>query len=319
MKGMNLETRGRWGLCAVLLLCAASCDKGSVGEFGETEGEAGGASDGATTSASGSASAGLGSSGATEGGTTTVGSSGVVTDTTAGSSTGSGVQLDVGATEFCENPQHGCSGPVDCGESCGALDSMFDENGCVRVACGLGEACEDGEFCYRPDDYGGCQSSDLSCSELDGVCGCGSLPDCGGAYCVPEAIVFGGIVEGPTTGLVNTECGPDDGSAFSIAVGSYASNACGGMFDAGPLLTIFIAQEFGTLGTTATEDDLYVQAQYSTDGTPETTQNAQWVVLRISEWEATVTGEYEVLLEDETLLVGTFTSVVSCPSDVICG
>ena len=41
--------------------------------------------------------------------------------------------------------------------------------------------------------------------------------------------------------------------------------------------------------------------------------------MRINGWEATVTGDYEVLLEDETLLVGTFECVVSCPTEVFCG
>lgn len=321
MKGMTFETR-RWGLCAALLLCAAGCDKGSVGEFGETDGETSGAGEGPTTAASASASAGSGgSAGSTSEGMTTAGASstGAVTETTAEGSSDSGVLLDVGEVGFCENPMHACSGPVDCGENCGALDSMFDEDGCVRVACGVDQACGDGEFCYRPSDYGGCQSSDLGCTESEGVCGCGLDPDCGGAYCVPEDIVFGGIVEGPTQGLASTECAPDDGPAFSIAVGSYASNACGGMFDPGPLLTIFVVQDFGTQGTTATDDPVLAVAQYSTDGTPETTQIAQWVVLRITDWDATVTGDYEVLLEDETLLVGTFSTVVSCPSEVICG
>lgn len=244
---------------------------------------------------------------------------GSVTETTAGGSSESGILLDVGNVGFCENPLHACSGPVKCGENCGVLDSMFDEDGCVRVACTDGEACGDGEFCYRPIDYGGCQSSDLSCSEFDTRCSCGFDADCGGAYCVPESIVFGGIVEGPSAGLVSNDCGPDDGAAFSISVGSYASDACGGAFNPGPLLTIFVAQDFGTLGTTATDDGVLASAQYSTDGTPETTQNAQWVVLRLTEWDATVTGDYEVLLEDETLLVGTFTFVVSCPSEIICG
>jgi len=318
MKSMTFETGRALGVCAALLLSVAGCDRGSVGEFGETEGEAGSDSDAPTTGASASAS---GSAGSTSNGMTTVGASstGGVSETTAGGSSDSGVLLDVAEVGFCENPLHGCAGPVDCGENCGALDSMFDEDGCVRVACGVGDACGDGEFCYRPLDYGGCQSSDLSCTEFDGTCGCGSLPDCSGSYCVPESVVFGGIVEGPTTGLVSTECGPDDGPGFSISVGSYASNACGGAFDPGPLLTIFVGDEFGALGTTATESGLYVHAQYSTDGTPETTQTAQWVVLHIAGWDATVTGDYEVLLEDETLLVGTFESVVSCPIEVICG
>lgn len=318
MKGMTFETRRHLVVCAALLLSVASCDRGSVGEFGETEGEAGSDSDGPTTGASASAS---GSAGSTSNGMTTVASSstGGASETATEGSSESGMLLDVGEVGFCENPAHGCEGPVDCGENCGALDSMFDEDGCVRVACGVGEACGEGEFCYRPMDYGGCQSSDVSCSESEGVCGCGLDPDCGGAYCVPEDIVFGGIVEGPTEGLVTNDCAPDDGPAFSISVGTYASNACGGAFDPGPMLTIYVVQDFGTQGTTATDDPVLAFAQYSTDGSPETTQNAQWVVVRITDWDATVTGDYEVLLEDETLLVGTFSSVVSCPTDVICG
>ncbi len=321
MKGMTFETRRHLGVCAALLLCIASCDRGSVGEFGETQGEAGSDSEGPTTGASASASAGSGSAGSMSNGMTTVGSSstGGVTETTSESASESGIQPDVGDAGLCENPAHGCAGPVDCGENCGALDSMFDDDGCVRVACGVGQACDDGDFCYRPQDYGGCQSSDLTCSEFDGTCGCGLDPDCGGAYCVPEDIVFGGIVEGPTDGVVTNDCAPDDGPAFSITVGTYASDACGGAFDPGPTLRILVVQDFGTQGTTATDDWAVASAWYSTDGTQETTQTAQWVVVRIPDWEETITGDYEVLLEDETLLVGTFSSVVSCPSDAMCG
>lgn len=320
MKGMTFETR-RWGLCAALLLCAASCDKGSVGEFGETEGQTSGASEGstATATASASASAGSGSAGSASAGMTTVGSTGGVTDTTAESSSESGTLLDVGEVGFCENPAHACSGPVDCGENCGALDSMFDEDGCVRVACGGELACGDGEFCYQPVDFGGCQSSDVGCSEFDGVCGCGTDPDCGGAYCVPESLVFGGIVEGPTSGIALHDCAPDDGPAFSITVGDYDSNACGGAFAPGPQLTFFVAQEFGTVGTHTTEGGVVVQARYSPDGTPENAEDAQWVVLNTTQWVSNVEGNYQVLLQDETLLVGTFSLVVSCSTGIKCG
>ncbi len=198
---------------------------------------------------------------------------------------------------------------------------MFDENGCVRVACGLGQdPCEGGEFCYRPEDYGGCQSSDLSCSESpEGTCGCGFDPDCGGAYCVPEEIVFGGIAPGPTDGLMSNDCGPADEPIYVITVGAYASDACGGAFDPGPRLRISVDQESATPGTITTDDGSQVEASYTAEGTPETMQTAQWVVLRITAWEPTVTGDYEVLLEDETLLVGSFASVVSCISDQQCG
>lgn len=317
---MTFETRRHWGLCAVLVLGLSGCDKGSVGEFGETEGESEGASEGQTTGASAGASSGPGSASATSTTGAATSATGTTTEPPGTESGETGLLLDVGGIGACANPLHGCSGPAECGETCGDLDSMFDENGCVRVACSPGaDACGDGEFCYRPQDYGGCQSSDLSCSESDGVCGCGFDDDCGGAYCVPEDIVFGGIVEGPTEGLVTSDCAPDDGPAFSISVGSYASDACGGAFEPGPTLRFLVVDDFGTTGTTATDDWAVASASYSTDGTPETTQTAQWVVLRISAWEGTVTGDYEVLLEDETLLVGTFSTVVSCPSDVICG
>ncbi|MBV1859444.1 MAG: hypothetical protein KUG77_13610 [Nannocystaceae bacterium] len=313
---MTFETRGRLGFWAALLLSAASCDKGSVGEFGETDGGSGGASEGLTTGASASASAGSASAGSTSGALTTAGSTGGVTEGSSGSD--SGASFDTGTVGFCENPLHGCDGPVDCGENCGALDSMFDEDGCVRVACGEGDTCGDGELCYRPMDYGGCQSSDLSCSEFDGVCGCGSLPDCGGAYCVPDSLFSGGIIEGPTNGFATNDCGPADGPAFVITLGNYASNACGGEFDAGPQLSIFVNREYGAEGTHTTTEGASV-AQYSPDGTPESAEDAQWVVLHTTQWDGLVEGAYQVLLQDETVLVGTFEVVVSCPSDIICG
>jgi len=189
---------------------------------------------------------------------------------------------------------------------------MFDEQGCVRAPCGP-DGCGAGEFCYRPSDYGGCVSSSISCDESeDGVCSCGFLSDCGGEYCVPESVVFGGIVPGPTVGIATETCLPDGESGFSVSVGEYMSNACGGSFGGGPRLTISVAAPLGTEASFATEQSVWLDAQYTVDGV---TDAAAWVVLRVDDVGAVLSGEYEVLLPDERLLVGTFGGVVVCPSE----
>jgi hypothetical protein len=302
---MNFDSRC-WGVAAAVLLSVAGCDKGSVGEFGETEG------------ATGSSSTGAGSASASSTGSSTTPGTASASATATGSGETSGAPLlDVGVGGLCAgNDAHQCAAPVDCGESCGELDSMLDEDGCVRQACGTSSDCGAGFFCYRPSDYGGCQSSHIGCVEdEDGMCGCGLDDDCGGAYCVPEDIVFGGITPGPTQGFAVDLCGPDDGPGFTIELGSDASNACGGAFDPGPLLTINGDREAGTTGTFISQEGTWVEAWYAADGVMENADIAQWVVLRITAWGDTVEGNYEVLLPDETLLVGSFSTVVSCEMD----
>ncbi len=281
-----------------------ACDRGSVGEY---EDDTGGASSGASSSGDESTQ----STGTASAGSATA-SSATVTSTSGGAETSDDSSGSSGVAAACEgNENHLCSDPVDCGESCGSLGSMFDDSGCVRAPCSTHANCGDGMFCYRPFDYGGCQSSDVGCVEdLDGTCHCASSPDCGGAYCVPEDIVFGGATLGPSDGLATSECGPDDGPAFVLRVGTYISDACGGEFAEAPLVEFRVAAALGTTGTFTTEGVDLIAASYDAGGLEP--QPVQWAVLSVAEAGDLLEGEYAVTLADDTVLYGVF-SVVACP------
>ncbi len=309
----------RLHMTLVLSLVTLGCDSGSVGEFESDDGSgtsgAGSTSDtSATTASSQSSTSGSATDSATSGSsasaTATATSDGTSTETGGESSSTTGGP--VGACEASEN--HLCAEPVDCGDACGELDSMFDDNGCVRQACMWHDECGSGEFCYRPLDYGGCQSSDVGCTEdTDGNCFCGSLPDCGGAYCVPEELVFGGASEGPTTGWASDECAPNDGPAFVLRVGTYASDACGGQFAEEPLIEFLVAQPLGTMGTWVGDDLELFGATYYPDGVnPEPLQYA--VLYLNGSMGGFLTGQYEVTLADDTVLYGEY-EAISCTAD----
>lgn len=316
---MTFETK----LAGVMLVAALSgCDQGSVGEF---ESDDGGASSGASSSegessdSAGTASAGSATGNASDTATSTsggseTGESGESSGTSGGSSSSGGV---VAACEGSE--AHLCSSPVECGESCGELDSMFDASGCLRQACETHANCGDGNFCYRPQDYGGCQSSHVGCFEdSDGTCQCGTLPDCGGAYCVSEDIVFGGADLGPADGWASDDCAPDDGPAFVLRVGTYTSNACGGQFAEEPLLEFHVRHPLGSTGSWTPYDDGFFAVTYFPDGV--TAEPIQWAVLSVADAaDGLLTGEYAVTLQDDTVLYGSY-AAVSCPDDMlICG
>ncbi len=310
---LNAQRGAMWTLA--LGLGVVGCDKGSVGEY---ESDDGGSSSGSVTTGVSTSATASGSGGSSETGVSTA----TASDTSASGSASSsategadtGVLLDVGTGLACEgNEHHQCAEAIDCGDSCGDLDSMFDAEGCVRQPCGLHSDCGADEFCYQPLSYGGCQSSDVGCTEdVDGNCQCASLPDCGGSYCVPTDIVFGGAQPGPTEGFATDDCGPDDGPAFTLQVGTYISDACGGQFDEEPRIQFLVAQPLGTTGTYVYEGPEYINATYYPDGL--TPQPVQWAVLRIPQWDGTLSGEYEVTLEDETVLFGEFFGV-SCAAE----
>lgn len=316
---------------AGFVLALPACDKGSVGEFeSETDSGTGSGSDSdsdsesASTSGSESAStSGSASDSASTTGVSASDSDSAVTSATTSSSesdSDSATESDSATTgpTACEGSEnHLCSGPVDCGDACGTLDSFFDDEGCIRPACGRHDECGDGALCYHPIDYGGCASSDVSCTEdANGVCGCGLDPDCGGAYCVPSEIFFGGASDGPTEGWLDNSCAPDDGPAFALMVGLDA-NTCGGESDGGPLIRFLIAQDPGQIGTydLSAPDS---SASYSAVGDLTDAEFVSDGILRIFEWDDTVVGEYEIGLADTTVLVGSF-SLPYCNSDVVCG
>ncbi|MCR9166028.1 MAG: hypothetical protein ACE37F_17200 [Nannocystaceae bacterium] len=298
-----------------LSLCAFACDNGSVGEF---ESDDGGASSGASTSASaGEGSTSADTDGGSESESATSTSGPTTTDATSstqggtetgGSSTSGG---PVGVCAGVEN--HMCSGPVDCGDACGELDSMFDDDGCVREACGQHDDCDDAWFCYRPLNYGGCQSSDVSCSEdADVGCQCATLPDCGGAYCVPEEIVFAGASPGPTAGWATDSCAPDDGPAFLLRVGTYTSDGCGGAFaEDEPLVEFRINAPLGSTGSYVSDEfGIFVATYHPGDGSQVPVTGA----VTVTSAGDVLEGEYEARLPDDTVVYGSF-SAIGCPSD----
>ena len=206
-----------------------------------------------------------------------------------------------------------CSVPIDCGDACGELDSMFDENGCVRQVCEGQSDCDDDWFCYRPMNYGGCQSSDVSCFEDEEIgCQCASLPDCGGAYCVPEEIVFAGATPGPVEAWATDTCAPDDGPAFELRIGTYISDACGGAFaDEDPRIDFQIDAPLGATSTWASgEFGIFSAVFHPGDGS----QVPVTGVVTVTSADGFIEGEYEVRLPDDTILYGPF-SAIACASE----
>ncbi len=195
-------------VCAALAGCD---DKGSLGEYPETEG---GSSDDGATSTSG-------------GGETTMGGTSVADS---GDGPGdSGDSGDTGTTLRCDGEEGNCQAfPIDCSQpdACGGLGSVFDEQGCLRQFCSPGE-CAQGERCYRPESFGGCTGSGVFCEddfELQ-MCLCGGPADCGGAYCVPES-VYPVPDAGPAGAAIATDgCAPTDASTIDLVFG-LSSDAC---------------------------------------------------------------------------------------------
>jgi hypothetical protein len=216
---MNSSTMDlRFGVTLGLALFAACTEEGSLGEYPESSGTA--VDDGATDD--GATDDGATESGPTEGSGTADGSpSDSVSETTEGSSDATS---ETGNPEACMQPGN-CSefSPCDGANLCGTLDSLFDENGCVRTECQDDEACADDERCYRAMDFGGCAPSGVFCEddpELQ-TCLCGSNPDCGGGFCVPEDLypAASPLPGGPA--FVAGTCAPDDGPAVYFQWGGF--------------------------------------------------------------------------------------------------
>lgn len=314
---------------ASLALALPACDKGSVGEFeSETEGGTGSGSDSDSESASTSGSESASTSGSASDSASTTGTTATTSPTTgtsAGETTSESESDSDSATTtgglVCGGAENFmCSAPVDCGDACGTLDSFFDEEGCIRAPCSRHDDCDDGSVCYHPIDYGGCASSDVSCFEDEnGTCQCGLDPDCGGSYCVPDEVFFGGASDGPTVGWIDNSCAPDDGPAFAIMVGLDA-NACDAESDGGPLIRFLISAEPPSPGMSQIYDlsEPDSSASYSPVGDLMDAEFVTDGIVRIFAWDDTIQGEYEIGLADTTVLVGSF-SAPYCNSDVVCG
>ncbi len=102
---------------------------------------------------------------------------------------------------------------VPCGDNCGAPESQFDPNGCVRKGCQMDGECAPGQRCFVGQNFGLCEGSGLACQydAATQMCGCVSDPECGGGHCIPEAL-YPVSSPGPMgLMLVNDDCGPADG------------------------------------------------------------------------------------------------------------
>ena len=159
---------------AMGVLLAACSEEGSLGEYPESSGTA--VDDGATDESSTAHGSATDDDSSSDGTVTAEGSSDASSDT---------------SPVACEQPGN-CSefSPCDDANLCGTLDSLFDENGCVRQECQDDDACADDERCYRAQDFGGCAPSGVFCEddpELQ-TCLCGSNPECGGGFCVPQSL-----------------------------------------------------------------------------------------------------------------------------------
>lgn len=216
---MTMIQRGG-GAALVVALFGGCSEEGSLGEYPESSGTAvddGGSSmgdDSGTTGASNSAgdsSASGPSSG--DDGTAESTASATVGDTATSSDTMPGA---------CEQPGN-CVEFSPCGAEpeCGTLESLFDENGCVKAECQDDGQCDDGELCYRAIDFGGCAPSGVFCEDDQELqtCSCGSNPECGGGFCVPEDQYPTAAGLPDTAALAEIACAPNDGPAVHLRWG----------------------------------------------------------------------------------------------------
>lgn len=316
-------------LALAAALSIAACDQGSLGEF-ETETETEGASESSDTAASTSTASGTTSGAESSTSGASMSTSPTSESTTEGtSSTDTGDPTDTGSTTagpggVCDvTDSFACGDGVSCenGDECGALDSYFDDDGCLRPTCRRNDQCGDGEFCYYDSLFGGCSSSGVFCDDTDGECQCGQTDDCGGAYCVPADLLPGGVEAGPTRGWIDDSCAPDDGGALELQLG-LAASLCGAEAGEGLYVRMVVYVDNPSidsgfsLTSEATSPGGYVQISDDGGATPLGDATA---ALRIFNWgDDTVDGDYEVTVEGGPTYAGSF-SVPYCMSDVTCG
>lgn len=300
------------GVASVCLALAACDDKGSLGEYPDTEG---GSDDAATTTTS---TSGTTDDGSGDGATTT-------TSTTGSTSADSGDSGDTGTPGQCAEEGNCEAFPVDCSDDgCGGLGSVFDEDGCLRQFCSPGE-CAEGERCYRPESFGGCMGSGLYCEddfELQ-MCICSGPADCGGAYCVPEAVYP--ATDAPPAGaaIATNGCAPTDAETIDLIFG-LSSDACD-VFAPDPgaanVVLSIVAQDLAVgmyeIGNYAPTEHI----AFYDDGTGVT--GSAWSALLVIEandangldgwWELNDSADGGVFIG------GTFEDLPLCPQDVLCG
>jgi hypothetical protein len=95
-----------------------------------------------------------------------------------------------GEGEPCpQNPRAQCA--VDCSDGlyeCGAVGSLFDEAGCVRLGCDDDADCGEGRRCFGigPGDDPEVCGTLFRCTQEERGCVCGGGADCYPGYCVPR-------------------------------------------------------------------------------------------------------------------------------------
>ncbi|MCB9751579.1 MAG: hypothetical protein H6713_16520 [Myxococcales bacterium] len=315
-------------LTAPLLACTPAL--GNLTENSDTEesaSESESESNTSTTTGSSTANITATDSGATD---STDGSSSTVTSATSSTvttATEGGTESSSGGTDtagaICDSPNQDCPVyPIDCeAVNCGAPDSYFDEDGCLRASCSSEDDCADGELCYGAILWGGCASSDIFCEDDPQTeqCACGSTDDCNGAFCIPSELYPDEQLIGPAR--VADSCAPNDGPAFTLDFG-LESATC----DAQPAMNALRVQinYTGILdwvpmapGEYPLENNVgWAWVDLYGDGNPQEVTSG---VLTIESWENdTVTGAIEMHLEGAPTIKSTFTAP-HCVGAPLCG
>lgn len=317
-----MTTVTRW--MVVLAVTAVGCgDKGSLGNYDEggTESGDGSTSDDPSASASMSSSA---STSASSSASETASATGETSDTDPSMSTSANPTMTGGETDgpVCETEGNCTVYPAPCGDNCGALESEFDEAGCLRQKCGDDDQCGDGERCFVALEFGLCESSGTFCADdpESESCSCGGDADCNGGHCVPEEL-YPVEMPGPEGDmLVTPDCAPDDGSAFVLGIWvAGEAQACDPSPDAERLLSLIVYEQLA-VGTfeIGPSSGAGVGTSYI-DGEEEVGS----ATIEITELGETVSGHYTITLggyESEIrVLGGDFVDVPSCPQLGNCG
>ncbi len=244
--------------------------------------------------------------------TATVTATVTITTTATGTSTGTGTATDTSSTSggsVCESgDDFTCAGAFDCGDDCGALDSRFDENGCLRPSCSEAGDCGEDEICYGAL-WGICVGSEFMCADNGDVCECGGTDDCGGNYCVPASALPPSATP-PTGARLDFACSPDDGSAVKLELGLVDQGATckSELSDPWLRLTVWFMEQPLAPG-------LYPVSQVNhSDGGIAA---GGW--LMIDSWQGdVVSGSYKVVV-GEQLFEGSFMDSEFCGSVGQCG
>ncbi len=311
------------------MVVAAGCDKGSLGEYeSESEGQSGSDSRGESESASASEGETSGASASASGGSDSAGGCEDADVPNCGCTVC--VQDEwvcvecepTGGAALCESPDFQCSAPLDCSVAdCGAVESSFDANGCLRPGCSQHDECGSDERCYRGLDFGGCTSSSTVCSDPDGMCSCSSDDDCNGGHCVPEQLYPwpGELVPGPGgEGVGEPDCAPDDGQALRLTIG-LLDPSCNGPREGPDLLhiSLYDLENGFSLGPGTYPLGLDTgRAQIDLGGDMSIDDQTSEGFVRLFETNNVLRGEYELAFSE--VYVGSF-EVLYCEAPTQCG